>query len=215
MTFMSSAVMTGLMSGFDADQRRWLRNLLEKHNLNATDLARRAGLNPSTLTRFLQGERDGHMLSQRTVKKIEEVTSRSAPPSRSSFEEDAHLYDPAAVSGSFLYAAIEAMKSGRNGLDAWVIGTDDLEGIRLYRGDVLLVDQNVEAKAGDLVCAQIVDWKSNTARTAFRLYQPPYLLAGSLSPRLRQPEVPDGRNITIRGVVMARLSPRDMLNQVQ
>lgn len=212
MTFIHSPPISGFMRGYDDDQRRWLEDLLEGMGVTATELARRAGLDPSTLTRFLQGDRDGHMLSARTVRKIEKVAQTRRHTGAGFAEEEARPLTADAEPAALLRAAVLAMKGGRNGIDPWQVATDDLEGIRLFRDDILMVDLNATPVAGDIVCAQIYDWAGSRARTVFRLYEPPFLISGAASGASRRPETADGRNVSIRGVVVARLSAREMLH---
>lgn len=212
MTFIHSQPMTGFMASYDHDQRRWLEDILVRHNLTATELARRAGLDPSTLTRFMTGGRDGHMLSQRTIRKIESATAERREKQTAGFAEDeGRPVAPETMGGSPLQAAIEAMRAGRNGVDPWLVSSADLEGIRIFQDDILMVDLNAEPTAGDIVCAQVYDWPTGRARTVFRLYEPPFLLSGNIYSGARRPEAVDGRNVVIRGVVVARLSARGML----
>lgn len=211
MTFIHKPPITGFMTGYDQDQRAWIQGILDREGITPTELARRAGLDPSTLTRFMGGERDGHMLSARTVRKIEAVTVVK-PPQPSGMREDAVPYSAEAVPPSPLGAALAAMRSGRNGLDAWLVTSRKLEGLRIFEGDILMVDLNAEPRPGDVVCAQIYDWQHGGAQTVFRLYEPPFLLSGDMTGPARRPEAVDGRNIQVRGVVVARLSPRDMLH---
>jgi transcriptional regulator with XRE-family HTH domain len=206
------------MSNSEDDQKTWLEELLVKHSITATELARRADIHPSTLTRFLSPEgRDGHVLSIRTIRKIEKTLQHS--PTEQRLREMAHFAEPEArpyeldgIEASPVRAALQALKTGRNGVEIWEIGNDTLEGIRLFRGDLLTVDNNAIAMPGDIVCAQKYD-RANRGRpeTIFRLYEPPFLLTGSMDPELRKPLAVDGQNVIVTGVVVARFSPRTML----
>lgn len=216
MTFIHSFSMVPPMLDPSKEQREWLESLLDQLGITATELARRADLNPSTLTRFLQPDgREGHALSLRTVRKIEEVAghikARRRPPSPGLSEQEAIPFDAGPGSLSPLKSAILAIKAGRNGVDAWQIETDNLAGLRIYRGDVLMVDLNATAQPGDIVCAQVFNWPANKADTVFRLNEPPFLLSGIIQGSARRPLVADGTNVIIRGVVVARLSSRDLL----
>lgn len=211
MTFIHRAPITGLMTGYDNDQRAWIQGVLDRLGVTPTELARRADLNPSTLTRFMGGERDGHMLSARTMRKLETIASRHEPR-RLEMREDAVPFAAENMQGSPLTAAVAAMRHGRNGLESWVVSSNQLETLRLYEGDVLLVDLNAEPRAGDIVCAQLYDWTRRAKRTVFRLYEPPFLLSGGISGRDRGPVAVDGQNVVVKGVVVARLSPREMLH---
>lgn len=211
MTFFHRPPITGFMTGYDQDQRQWIQRILDRQGITPTELARRAGLDPSTLTRFMGGERDGHMLSARTVRKIEKV-AEPRETKREEAREEAVPYVAGGMPPSATSAAIAAIKAGRNGVDAWVVSTDDLESLRIFNADILIVDFNAEPRVGDIVCAQIYDWQKGGAKTVFRLYEPPFLLSGSMATAARRPEAVDGRNVQIRGVVVARLSGRDMLH---
>ena len=211
MTFIHRPPITGFMTGYDQDQRVWIQGILDRMGITATELARRANLDPSTLTRFMGGERDGHMLSARTVRKIEGIANKNeAPPP--ALREEAVPYTAEQVPPSPLGAALAAMRAGRNGLDPWIVASARLEALRLYEGDVLMVDLNAEPRAGDIVCAQIYDWQRGGAQTVFRLYEPPFLLSGEIVGQGRAPVAVDGNNVKIRGVVVARISPRNMLH---
>lgn len=218
MTIIHSPRMFVAMDHMD-DQRAWLEELLKKLGITATELARQANLNPSTLTRFLQPNgRDGHMLSARTVQKIRDVTQhmlrdRRAGPGLAGFAEDPpRLVDNIAELPAELARAIAAMRAAGNAIDAWEIRSDALSGLRIHRGDVLMVDMNATAQAGDIVCVQKYDWNRQTAETVFRLFEPPYLLTGQITGPARRPDVADNQTTVIRGVVIARLSPRGMLS---
>lgn len=55
----------------DADEtRRWLLDFCGEFGLSATELAHRAQVSPSTLTRFLKADPAGSMLSGRTLQKL-------------------------------------------------------------------------------------------------------------------------------------------------
>ena len=55
MTFIHRPPITGFMTGYDQDQRVWIQGILDRMGITATELARRANLDPSTLTRPSRG----------------------------------------------------------------------------------------------------------------------------------------------------------------
>lgn len=194
------------------DQQAWLESLLKRHDLTATELARRAELNPSTLTRFLQpGGREGHELSARTIRKIKDALrlpdQPALQPGGGLSEPEARLLPNAEQLPIEIQIAAKALTAGRNGVDLWHVRSSGLENIRLSRGDIAIVDLNADPRPRDRVCAQVYDHQLGTASTVFRLWEPPYLLSGGTG----RPEVPDGRNVVIVGVVIATLSPRAAL----
>lgn len=210
---MSIAVDFRAMAKPDLDQKRWLEDLLHRLGLTATELARRAELNPSTLTRFLNDASErGHTLTFRSVRKIEQAVARleNQPVRRSSTgfsETEGTPYDAETFKDGLAHA-VAALTSGRNAVDAWKVGTGALCDLGIDPGDVLIVDMNEPPRSGDIVCAQVYDLPLGGARTVFRLWEPPYLLSGSLEPGRRKPILVDDEKAVIRGVVVSTLSPR-------
>lgn len=193
-------------------QRAWLTGVLAQLGITATELARRADLNPTTLTRFLNAENDrGHELSRRTVRKIEGAIAAASRPQQSIIpgfaETEADQYQVEAVDDP-MHNAARAMLAGRNSRTAWLLRVDDLDAIGLRRDDVVVVDQNEAPAPGDIVCAQVYDRPMGGARTVFRLYEPPYLVSGSLQRNARRPIVVDNTNAVIMGVMIGSISPR-------
>jgi transcriptional regulator with XRE-family HTH domain len=65
----------------DAEQertRRLVEEMLRVTSLTPTELARKAGLSPSTLTRFLNSSEAKHALSNRTLQKLAEASGRGS-----------------------------------------------------------------------------------------------------------------------------------------
>lgn len=60
-------------------QRRWLRAVLAQTGWLPTQLARKAGVTPSTINRFLNDEKVTHSLSLPTLKKISEASGIAIP----------------------------------------------------------------------------------------------------------------------------------------
>ena len=59
-------------------QRAWIQGLLDKLKINATTLAKRSGVSPSTVSRFMYQDVK-HALSIRTVAKISEAVGETPP----------------------------------------------------------------------------------------------------------------------------------------
>lgn len=76
----------------------------------------------------------------------------------------------------------------------------DAPGCGLSAGDVLVIDMNATAQAGDIVIAQVADLSSGDARTVIRRYLPPYLVP--LDPA-GETFVVDGVRISIMGKLAA------------
>lgn len=195
-------------------QRSWIAALLRAKGLTATELARSAKLNASTLTRFMNDPEHPHALSAATIDAIAAATGVRAydPPTPiigGFAEEDAAAYD-AELPGEDeeVASAISALVNGRPGRVPWVLRSRALETAGYLPGDILIVDLNAVAKSGDVVCAQAYDWSRARAATVMRVFQPPLLTASSYDPALRTPLVVDDRNVVIKGVVVASVRAR-------
>ena len=83
----------------------------------------------------------------------------------------------------------------------WSVGTPSLAGFGVLPGDKLSVDPGAKARTGDLVVAQIYDWRSGTAETVLRGYNHPYLVRSAGSVADMKPETVDNERVLIKGVV--------------
>lgn len=203
-------------------QRAWLdkaqeatRSPMLPRGLSLTDIARRAGVSQTTLTRFRNDSEYDGTLSALTIQKVAQVTGYPATLEALGQSEDAPdgLREPEAApfrsepddeaTARMVRAAIE----GRNGVDPWELRTRALEAEGYRAGDVLIVDLNATPASGDLVCLQIYDFQTMRAETVFRFYEAPFFLgvgAGSD----RKPMLESDRNIGVKGVVIASLRRR-------
>ncbi|MFA7504255.1 MAG: hypothetical protein WCZ28_06115 [Burkholderiaceae bacterium] len=186
--------------------KQWLAGILERTGETPSALARRAGLATTTLTRFLS---DPHapMLGLRSIAKIAHVagvTPLGVPaggepvagprkPEAEHFRES--QADPA------MQKAIAALIGARSDVEPWISRSDILEHAGVLPGDVLIVDTSASPAPGDIVRATLKDWKEAATETVFRLYEPPYLMAATLSPRRRKPLLIEHDRVQITGVV--------------
>lgn len=100
---------------------------------------------------------------------------------------------------------ITEMGGNRPGVDVWTVATSAMQIAGYMPGDNILVDthQSETVRAGDAVLAQCYDMVSGAAQTVFRIYEPPVLVAASANPEDAGVRVVDGRNVVIRGRVVA------------
>jgi lambda repressor-like predicted transcriptional regulator len=203
-------------------QRAWLKDMLRRSGTSATHVARKAGLASSTLTRFLNSDEANNALSSRTIASIEQVLRefshntvphkafKPQPPmlkKETGFSEgDSDAYIPS--HNDPLKAAIEAFIDERDSVDPWVIKTRILEMIGFLPGDIAFVDLNGVPHAGDVVYAQVYDWRTMTAETIVRIFEPPFLVSASLDVKSRKPTLVDSDNVVIKGVVIGMIRPR-------
>jgi transcriptional regulator with XRE-family HTH domain len=189
----------------------WVNAILEYKGWSPTKLAKVAGIDPSTLSRFLRSDNPNTRLNSYSIEKIEAVAGipafeTQAPTlARGLSEDEAEAYEPGMVGASS--AAIEALRQGRNGVDPWIMRGRSLELAGYMPGDVLMVDLNAEPRVGDVVCAQVYDM-GGRAKTVFRIFEHPFLVAASIDPSLHRPLLIDNRAIMVRGVVVASMRPR-------
>ncbi len=202
----------------DDDQRAYLVRVMQRTGWNQTELANRAGLDPSTLSRFLSGGREGHALRQATIRKIETVTglqystdaggteAKTGPASQGFAEEEALPYPIPPESP--LHDVINALGRSKMNIDAWTLQSRALEGAGYMPGDILLVALGETPTGGDVVCAQIYDWVRTRAETIFRIFQPPYLVAATSDLQFMRPHQVDDSTVVIKGVVLQSLRGR-------
>ena len=198
-------------------QRTYLHTVMERTGWTQTELAQRAGLDPSTLSRFLGGGREGHALRPSTIRKIEAVSGlvcsedgtnlTETQPADQGFAE-AEAQPVLVPAQSPLHGVIAALAQGRANIDPWTLHSRALEGAGYRPGDILLVALDATPAAGDVVCAQIYDWMKGRAETVFRIFQPPYLVAVTGDPQLMRPHLVDDGAVVIKGVVLHSLRGR-------
>jgi hypothetical protein len=202
-----------------AAHRQYVRDIVERTGVKPTPLAERIGVAASTLTRVYNAPDDSTAtLHARTLSKLQAFSGIPAPigevsattPATASgggLREDAVPYHPTEAD-SVLANAVRLLIGERRAADAWTFRSRALECAGFMPGDVVIVDLGAIARAGDAVCAQVYDWRSGTAETVMRIYEPPYLVAATYDPSLRKPLVVDDDRVIIKGVILPhRLRP--------
>jgi transcriptional regulator with XRE-family HTH domain len=191
------------------DQHTFIQTVLEKTGWSQTDLASRAGLDPSTLSRFLSKGRNGRSLRASTIKRI----SAASGIAFGDIELDQGMSESEATPFDFQLddgrnAAIRALTKGRENIDAWILNSRAIENAGYRPGDLLLVGLSETPLAGDIVCAQIYDWVKGQAETVFRIFQPPALISASNDSSLLKPHLIGDNTVIVKGVVLHVLRSR-------
>ncbi len=191
-------------------QRSYILGVMSRTGWSQTVLAQRAGIDPSTLSRFLSSERPGYSLRESTLRKIAQASrvprSGEGVPVPGFAESEA---TPLTASHSDLLAALIAgLAADGHNIDPWCLKSAVLENAGYRRGDILLVKLGETPLPGDVVCAQIFDWAKSRAETVFRIYHPPYLVAASSDPATLKPLLLDDAAISLRGVVIHSIRSR-------
>lgn len=194
------------------DQKNFILEVLASTGWSQTDLAKRAGLDPSTLSRFLSSPKSGTSLRPSTIRQIEKVVgmsmSRGEPDPVAENPGMAEAEQTPVLRGSVAEVLQAHLSAGGKPVDAWTLKSRALELSGYHPGDLLLVRLGETALRGDIVCAQIYDWSQRQAETVFRIFDPPYLLAATSDISLLRPIEIDRENIAIKGVVLHSLRSR-------
>jgi transcriptional regulator with XRE-family HTH domain len=192
----------------------WLRHVEDVTGKTASEIARGAGLDPSTLTGFKTGKRS-QTLESLTITQIAnrwnvpvDVAVRGAPEPRGFAEETV----PYIIAGADpIAAAVRALVAGRNGVDPLTLCSSAIELAGYLPGDIILVDLNGVAQPGDAVLAQVYDWQRGSAQTIVRIFEkaaPVDLLVPKSRDASLHPIVVDGEKVIVKGVLLPhRLRP--------
>lgn len=190
--------------------RAWLEDLLEKSGLSAYALAKQIGKSPSTITRAVDPA-SKHTLSHRTIMEIVQATGRPGPSGERAAGQarlPSNEIDGAPLEletgDARVDDAVRYLCGAENALAPWRLNTRALEMMGYLPGDVVIVDLNGQAQAGDIVAAQ--NYKGRV-ETIFRIFTPPFLVAAATDRVPRPPMLVDNDTVSIRGVVVAMFRP--------
>lgn len=196
-------------------QLAWLEKLEHSTGMTATAIARAAGLDPSTLTRFKSAGTG--TLSTLTINRLAAALNVEAGPevggsgTPQRLSEEAEPYK-ASQDGSEIDQAIRLLTAGRNNCDPWRLRTRSLEAIGYLPGDIVLVDLGATPKDGDAVLATIVDFNLMQSTTVWRRYRVSgdlaVLVPASFDQDYGEPLLVNGKDVQVRGVLLPhRLRP--------
>lgn len=207
--------MLALVENARRKQMDWITAILDYRGWHQTRLASEAGVDPSTLSRFMKDPLNKAQLQTNSVEKIARVggippyqtqaVARVAGLAETEAEPLDFPTDP--TSNLPFDIALSALRKARNGLDPWVMKSRALELEGYLPGDIIFVDLNETASIGDAVCAQVYD-RNGKAETVFRIYEHPFLVSASTDKATRRPLLVDNNTVMIRGVIVASLRPR-------
>lgn len=194
--------------------RAWIRQLCEATNLTPTEIAHRAKVAQSTLTRLLNKKDYDGVLSPLTIARIAQAFGVAGPEEGNAaaslarpllgFGEGEQLRPG---KGGNFDPITDALVAGRNAVDPWKLKTRALEGAGYMPGDIVAIDLNAEARPGDAVCAQVYDWSGGKAQTVFRLYDPPFLVPAGRDPGQFRTMIVDTDRVIIKGVIVGMARP--------
>ena len=181
-----------------ASIRHWLQSIMADQRLSAIQLAKKAGVSPTTIYRAL--DVDGvFMPTTKTLEKIATKIGRPPPSLTEHVGLEVHHIKP-------MSSGIEAMdlrnlqiltSFENSGLVFRVTDrTLELEGY--LPGDIVIIDKNVAPKPGDIVAAEVPAGRE-AAGTILRLFEPPYLMARAHDRQLEPLPILMDRSVNILG----------------
>jgi transcriptional regulator with XRE-family HTH domain len=190
------------------EHHAFIAKVMAKTGWSQSDLAARAGIDPSTLSRFLS---KGRELRLTTIQRIAIASGVSfgdepLPQSQGLSEGEALPYE--FIAQDRRAVAIRLLCEQHENCDAWILKSRALESLGHMPGDVMIVGLNETPHIGDIICAQIYDWNKGGAETVFRIYQPPALIAATQDASLLKPYLLDDNTVVIKGVVLHSLRSR-------
>lgn len=194
----------------------WIRAVAEYLHLSLSELAVKAGLSPSTVTRYINDATGKLTITERTLDAIATFSGvakhvlpgqRGIPGLGDSEAVTYHAGREGQVA-DWVASAIDAHRAGRNGVEPWIMKSYALDLMGILPGDILMIDRNRRAKAGDIVCAQLTDLATGRAETVIRRYDPPYIVTLSAKIGPTRPEVVDDERVVILGVETGMIRPR-------
>ncbi|WP_292055486.1 helix-turn-helix transcriptional regulator [Martelella sp.] len=212
MNMLARAAIPVGMSTLREQQLAWLEHITSASGLTLTEVARKAGLHPSTLTRFWSRDDDGHTLTSSTVAKIEQATRvpayEASHPKITAFAENEATPFVPVNDNNPVEAALKLAAERSTDIHLWSLKTGTLSAVGYPSGMIVAVDQAMTPRAGDAVCAQIYDFRRGTAETVFRVFRAPYLLSAAASGEPSQPELVDNERVVIAGVIVGGFTLR-------
>lgn len=182
--------------------------------MSPSQLALKSGMAASTVTRYLNDDTGNLTVQQSTLEKIAALTGfrpyqfpgRGRPGMA---EPDAVPFDQdQAREVDWVRSAVASLKAGRNGVDAWVMKGAALDGMGVLPGDIVIIDQNMRPKPGDVVIVQLVDYLRGQAETVMRVWQPPFVCTHSLRLGPQRPEQVDEERVQLAGTAIGFIRPR-------
>jgi len=199
------------MSNNQRTTKDWIQAVASYMNLSPSELGKRSGVAPSTITRFLYDETGTIGISQRTLEQLARFSG--VPVHRLPKEDvrtglpatDASPLDDSELLPAALKAAINVFLQEHEGSKAWLMKGWPLELMGVLPGDILIIDETKRPKVGDIVFAKVSDWSHGTSEAVFRLYQPPYIISYSSRIGPQKPLAVDEDAVSLKGVCVAVL----------
>ena len=195
---------------------KWFKQKQKRASVTAEDIAAKLGRDRSLVSRLYVG-RQRMTLEQAQVfaeilnVPLTEVLERAGVLDLASQPQMAADLDDADVRsvdlppvGAMRETAI-ALGSQKPSRTTWQVNSKSLTLAGYLPKDFILVDaeESERCKAGDIVLASIYEWGNGQARAVLRRFEPPVLVAASTDSDDQRVHVVDGKNVVIKGKVVA------------
>ncbi|MER2536903.1 MAG: hypothetical protein ABTQ31_17255 [Rhizobiaceae bacterium] len=199
------------------DSKAWLLAVASYMNLSLSELALSSKIAASTLTRYVNDKSGKLTITERS---LDAVSSYSGIPKNvipgerrlpGFAESETVPFDYSREEKTlpaWVAAAIREHKGARNGVEPWIMRSWALDQLGVLPGDILMIDQNKRAKAGDIVCVQISDHVTGRTETVMRRYDPPFITVHSAKLGPQRPDQVDDDRVVIMGVEDGIIRPR-------
>ncbi|MGN8170466.1 helix-turn-helix domain-containing protein [Agrobacterium sp. 22117] len=185
--------------------RDWLQSIMTERNMSPIELAKFAGVSPTTVYRAIDVNSE-FTTTTKTLEKIATAVGRQ-PPGPTYLDAD-HIKPWNSVSGLeavdvpnglILPAALDHHFQAYRILDRSL----ELEGY--LPGDIVVIDEDVAPSAGDIVCVDLSGQRPGGSSRVLRLFEPPYLMSRSIDRRIEPAPILLDRSVEIRGTATAML----------
>ncbi|GAA2871756.1 hypothetical protein GCM10010837_24100 [Aminobacter niigataensis] len=198
------------------DTKEWIRAVARYMNLSLSDLALNSKLAASTVTRYINDRSGKLTITDRSLDAISAYTGipKNVFPGQRRLpgfgQSEAVPYDANQDERlpDWVIAAIDAHRGNRNGVEPWLMKSWALDLLGILPGDVVLVDQNLRPKAGDVVIAQLTDLATGKTEAVMRRFDPPFIMTHSAKIGASKPEQVDDERVVILGVECGVIRPR-------
>jgi SOS-response transcriptional repressor LexA len=198
--------------GIQARQREWLQGIVKATGDTLSQIAAKAQVSDTTLSRIVNNPAYEGVLSAVTITRITGTYQLPGPeeyagrrPMLGGFAE-AERFD-ADNDPDGITPLVQAMLGTRPMSDAWRLKTEALEQVGYLPGDVLIVDTTATPLPQDVVCAQVYDWQRGGAQTVWRVFDPPFLVGASRDRTAHKPLLVDNDRVIVKGVVDKMVRP--------
>lgn len=188
------SAITHLMDALRQKQLNWLDKVIAVTGMKQTQLAVKANMDPSALSKFRSGATQH--LRERNINRLSAASGVAPPDSVQTGMEEGE-----AVFFDMRYAPQLSPPDANNPQQfAMQLTSKALNKLGFDDGDILIFDTDRTPNSGDIVCAQIIDPRLGDATTVIREFERPYLIAPDAvsGPRIL---IVDDEHVQIRGVL--------------